>query len=90
MVTHTRIKYADDDEYEYPDWAVGIGWSLCILTFVPLPMSAITQIYFKRGSLRTVSITLSYQCHVIVLSFLHRHKVGHLLSIFLSTKSEFN
>ena len=90
VITHTRITY---EEYEYPDWAIGIGWYLCILTLLPIPVYAITLICFEKGSLKQVSISPHKGVNVMlfnVASLLHRHQTGRLQSMHLYKKAELN
>jgi len=48
IVIHTPVTYGD---YEYPNWAIGIGWIYALVSIVPLPLIAIIKICQEKGSL---------------------------------------
>lgn len=48
IVIHTPVTYGD---YQYPGWAVGIGWIYALVSMIPLPLIAIIKISQEKGSL---------------------------------------
>ncbi|KAK6173295.1 hypothetical protein SNE40_016772 [Patella caerulea] len=50
------VSYKD---YQYPTWAIGFGWALSLVSFLPLPVLAIYQIYHEEGPLLQRIIHLS-------------------------------
>ena len=42
-------------DYIYPDWAIGMGWTINAMALVPLPVLAAYSIYCQKGSFQQVS-----------------------------------
>ena len=51
-VQMTSPSYGD---YQYPEWAKAIGWSVAMLSVIPMPLVAVIQIYRAKGSLMQAS-----------------------------------
>ncbi|CAH1777693.1 unnamed protein product [Owenia fusiformis] len=47
IITHVPVTYGD---YTYPDWAIGVGWILAVVSFVPIPEYACYRIYNTDAS----------------------------------------
>ncbi|KAK2164944.1 hypothetical protein LSH36_57g04098 [Paralvinella palmiformis] len=48
IVSHTPVTY---DDYEYPNWAIGLGWVFALCSMVPLPIIAIIKYVTAEGDL---------------------------------------
>ncbi|CAH1777701.1 unnamed protein product, partial [Owenia fusiformis] len=46
IVTHVPVTYGS---YTYPDWAIGVGWMLAVVSFVPIPLFACYRIMTTVG-----------------------------------------
>lgn len=46
--------------YEYPDWAVGIGWLMALSSMVAIPAYMIYAIATTPGTLREVSLPILF------------------------------
>ncbi|CAG0881434.1 unnamed protein product [Darwinula stevensoni] len=49
FVNHTPVTYND---YEYPTWAIILGWVMALCSLVPIPAVALFQIFKAKGSLK--------------------------------------
>ena len=47
-MSHTPVTY---DEYEYPNWAIGLGWVFALCSMVPLPTIALIKYVRADGDL---------------------------------------
>jgi len=47
IVVHTPVSYG---EYQYPGWAVGVGWFFALCSIAPLPLVAIVKILMEEGT----------------------------------------
>ena len=52
---HKPVSY---DKYEYPGWAVAIGWFFALCSIVPLPLVAVIKILQEEGPLIQVCMVL--------------------------------
>ncbi|GFS19354.1 sodium- and chloride-dependent glycine transporter 1-like [Elysia marginata] len=48
MATLGPVTYGD---YNYPGWAIVVGWMLATVSMFPIPFMAVYQIYYSSGSL---------------------------------------
>ena len=48
-------------DYEYPHWAIGIGWILALCSIVPIPIVAVYMVARESGSLWQVSYSPIYK-----------------------------
>ncbi len=49
LVKYKPLKY--NKVYEYPDWAVGIGWTLALASMICIPMVVVIKIIRSDGPL---------------------------------------
>uniref|UniRef100_A0AAR2KZ40 Transporter n=1 Tax=Pygocentrus nattereri TaxID=42514 RepID=A0AAR2KZ40_PYGNA len=47
--------------YEYPDWSIGVGWSLALASMICIPMVVVIKIIQSDGSLIEVNISQKNQ-----------------------------
>lgn len=47
--------------YQYPDWAIGIGWTLALTSMICIPMVVVIKIIRSDGPLIEVGEKASYQ-----------------------------
>ncbi len=52
--------------YEYPDWAVGIGWTLALASMICIPMVVVIKIIRSDGPLIEVGGEAIWQLATIV------------------------
>ena len=52
IIRHMPVTYGN---YEYPSWAIGLGWLYAMFAIIPIPLTAITLVVATKGSLYTVS-----------------------------------
>ena len=58
IVIHTPVSYGD---YEYPGWAIGVGWIFALASIVPVPILAIIGYNQVQGcSVISVSVFFIY------------------------------
>lgn len=48
---HQSLQY---EEYKYPSWAEGVGWSLAMSSILMIPLTAIVTLWKTKGTLREV------------------------------------
>lgn len=48
LIMHTPVTYGD---YNYPNWAIGLGWVFALCSIAPLPIIAIQKILQAKGTL---------------------------------------
>ena len=48
---HKPVTYGT---YEYPGWAIGVGWIFALCSVVPLPVIAIVEMYREEGPMKQV------------------------------------
>lgn len=54
--------------YEYPDWAVALGWTLALASMICIPMVVVIKIIRSDGPLIEVGgATLLARCQILVL-----------------------
>uniref|UniRef100_A0AAR2LFY1 Transporter n=1 Tax=Pygocentrus nattereri TaxID=42514 RepID=A0AAR2LFY1_PYGNA len=46
--------------YEYPDWSIGVGWTLALASMICIPMVVVIKIIQSDGPLIEVSVTVHY------------------------------
>ncbi|ESO88414.1 hypothetical protein LOTGIDRAFT_219163 [Lottia gigantea] len=46
VITLKPVTYGD---YEYPPWAIGLGWSVGLVSLIPIPLCMVVQIYNEKG-----------------------------------------
>ena len=51
-VQMTSPSYGD---YQYPEWAKAMGWSVAMLSVIPMPLVAVIQVLLAKGSLKQVT-----------------------------------
>lgn len=56
LVKYKPLKY--NKIYEYPDWAVGLGWTLALTSMICIPMVVVIKIIQSEGPLIEVSILM--------------------------------
>lgn len=49
LVDYERPTY-NKGEYEYPNWAIGIGWVIASLSILPIPIFAVIAVYKAKGT----------------------------------------
>ena len=64
-VLHSPVTYGD---YQYPPWAIGLGWVFAICSIVPLPGFAIYSLLTTRGPLMQVG---GATAHMVLRRILH-------------------
>lgn len=55
-ILHTPVTYGS---YQYPGWAIGVGWLFAVCSIVPLPLIAIYKIATAKGPLLNRLVTLT-------------------------------
>jgi hypothetical protein len=53
IIQHSPVEYGDGT-YQYPAWAIVIGWMLILCSIIPIPVVATLQLMKSKGSLREV------------------------------------
>ncbi|XP_046391342.1 sodium-dependent proline transporter-like isoform X2 [Ischnura elegans] len=46
LIVHKPLRY---EEYDYPDWADGVGWCLACLSMLQIPIIAVIVIFQQKG-----------------------------------------
>jgi len=46
LIQHTPVTYGD---YNYPPWAVAVGWMFALCSILPLPLIAIFKVISSKG-----------------------------------------
>ena len=53
MIDYGAPSYGD---YEYPPWARGVGWALCLGILIWIPILAIYEVSHQKGSIKQVGV----------------------------------
>ncbi|KAK7082302.1 hypothetical protein SK128_004895 [Halocaridina rubra] len=63
IVDHERPTY-NKGEYNYPDWAIGIGWVIASLSIVPIPVFAVIAVYKAKGATILEKVQNSFKSQI--------------------------
>lgn len=58
LLYHEPLQY---NEYHYPGWAEGIGWTLAMSSILMIPLFAIIQLINTPGTLKEVCAVLRFK-----------------------------
>ena len=58
--------------YEYPDWSIGLGWSLALTSMICIPMVMVIKILQSEGPLIEVQYCYHYRNR-----YHHHHQQVH-------------
>ena len=62
----TQLKPLSYNTYQYPQWAIGIGWIIGIISVLPIPLYMAIVIYNSEGTLVEVIIN-KFFCVITIL-----------------------
>ena len=56
VLVFTLVKFSQPTygDYTYPNWAVGLGWFIAVISLIPIPLMALGKIIGSTGSLAEV------------------------------------
>uniref|UniRef100_A0A8C6U9Q5 Transporter n=1 Tax=Neogobius melanostomus TaxID=47308 RepID=A0A8C6U9Q5_9GOBI len=56
--------------YEYPDWAIGLGWFLALTSMICIPLVMVIKILQSNGSL--IEVSLAFRCELAAQRVQHK------------------
>ena len=59
--------------YEYPDWSIGLGWTLALASMICIPMVMVIKILQSEGPL--IEVQYYYYCYCY--GYRHHHQQVH-------------
>ena len=53
-MTLTKVQVPTYGDYVFPNWAVGLGWLIALLSVIPIPAFAVIEMIKAKGSFMQV------------------------------------
>lgn len=64
----TQITPVSYGTYQYPQWAIAVGWIIGMISVIPIPIYMVVDLWDANGTLLQV-IPIVYECILLKLCF---------------------